>query len=299
MTDTQKKCFLAVSEHLSFSKAASVLYVSQPAVSKNITSLENELGASLFLRQGKVIELSPAGEIFRDFLREYDREYNTTIQRIKNLDRSERTGSIRIGCGVTWNAAHFHTRLSRHFTIHHPNVRLDVEGFEPKDFLSALRNKETDAVIMYSCDVERQQDIICTPLLSLGLGFLYNTSLFSLLPRKKQLKGLSTQTFLVVDSVSEKGSRFFTKLISEVCAAEGFYPQLRHCKTMSSALVDVSCGKGILLVDDWTSANSNSEFHYMPIDRSIDVCLAHLPASPGSLVNLFEEETLRVFKGNY
>ena len=58
MTESQRNCFLAVAEHRSFSKAATALYVSQPAVSKNISILEEELGASLFNRQGKFVELT-------------------------------------------------------------------------------------------------------------------------------------------------------------------------------------------------------------------------------------------------
>ena len=139
MTESQRNCFLAVAEHRSFSKAAAVLYVSQPAVSKNISILEEELGASLFNRQGKFVELTKAGEIFFMFLMEYRREYDNMIERIRALDSGTHYGLVRIGCVLTWNAAHFYTRISRHFAIHFPGVKLEVVGLEPEALIPALR----------------------------------------------------------------------------------------------------------------------------------------------------------------
>src|SRR5699024_11802954 len=54
--------FLTVAKHLSYTRAAKELYISQPAVSKNIQELEQELGTRLFNRRGNSIELTPAGD---------------------------------------------------------------------------------------------------------------------------------------------------------------------------------------------------------------------------------------------
>ena len=53
MNTVQLECFLAVAEYLNFSKAADFLKITQPAVSHQITSLEDELGARLFARTSK------------------------------------------------------------------------------------------------------------------------------------------------------------------------------------------------------------------------------------------------------
>ncbi len=61
--DTGKmRCFLTVVEHMSFSRAAEALYISQSAVSKKIASLEAEIGAPLFIRGSKELSLTPAGK---------------------------------------------------------------------------------------------------------------------------------------------------------------------------------------------------------------------------------------------
>lgn len=64
MNTTQLECFLAVAEYLNFSKAADSLKITQPAVSHQITSLEDELGARLFMRTSKHVSLTEAGFMF-------------------------------------------------------------------------------------------------------------------------------------------------------------------------------------------------------------------------------------------
>ena len=70
MTLTQVECFEAVCESMSFSKAAGMLYVSQPSISKSISRLEEELGHVLFERENNRLVLTPAGELFREGARD-------------------------------------------------------------------------------------------------------------------------------------------------------------------------------------------------------------------------------------
>jgi DNA-binding transcriptional MerR regulator len=60
----QLRYFVAVANHLNFSKAAKQLYVTQPTISHQIAVLEEQLGAKLFLRDKRSVHLTPAGEIF-------------------------------------------------------------------------------------------------------------------------------------------------------------------------------------------------------------------------------------------
>lgn len=63
------RVFYAVAETRSFSKAAERLYISQPAVSKSIQKLEEELKTSLLLRNAHVINLTNEGEILFSHLK--------------------------------------------------------------------------------------------------------------------------------------------------------------------------------------------------------------------------------------
>ena len=61
MFDFRLKVFTAVAKRLSFTKASEEMNISQPAVSKHIRMLENELKSKLFDRKGNTIELTVYG----------------------------------------------------------------------------------------------------------------------------------------------------------------------------------------------------------------------------------------------
>jgi DNA-binding transcriptional LysR family regulator len=64
ITDNRLKVFCTVADQLSFSKAAKILGISQPAVTKHILILEKEIGYALFLRISNSVVLTEKGEDF-------------------------------------------------------------------------------------------------------------------------------------------------------------------------------------------------------------------------------------------
>ena len=64
MNTMQLECFLAVADNLSFARAAEQLHVTQPAITHQINSLENELQAKLVRRTTRIVELTPDGRTF-------------------------------------------------------------------------------------------------------------------------------------------------------------------------------------------------------------------------------------------
>lgn len=64
MNTFQLSCFLAVANSLSFARAAEQLNVSQPAITHQIKTLENELNAQLFRRSTRLVEMTPEGQAF-------------------------------------------------------------------------------------------------------------------------------------------------------------------------------------------------------------------------------------------
>ena len=65
MEPEQLRIFLAVAEHGSFTAAAKALFVSHSTTSRAVAALESELGLPLFLRQGRSVALTKAGETLR------------------------------------------------------------------------------------------------------------------------------------------------------------------------------------------------------------------------------------------
>ena len=63
MTLTQIKYFIEVAKCLNFSEAAEHLFITQPALSRQITAIETELNMQLFIRGSKKLSLTPSGQL--------------------------------------------------------------------------------------------------------------------------------------------------------------------------------------------------------------------------------------------
>jgi DNA-binding transcriptional LysR family regulator len=96
MTTDQLKNFLATAEVLNFHKASQSMYIAQPALSRQIRNLENEIGAELFDRSRKRVKLTAAGSYFRHEVRRILEDIEQAKRRAGQIHRGE-AGEITIG----------------------------------------------------------------------------------------------------------------------------------------------------------------------------------------------------------
>ena len=109
--------FIAVAEHMSFTRAAETLQIAQPNISTHIAQLEKELGVKLFSRRQKKIKLTDAGEMFLQQSRLTISQAARAAQMAKAADRGE-VGTVRLGTNHThsvyllpWLITTLHKRL--------------------------------------------------------------------------------------------------------------------------------------------------------------------------------------------
>lgn len=100
MTLDQLRVFLAVAEHLHFTRAADTLYVTQPAVSAAIQNLEIEYGVKLFHRLGRHIEITEAGKLLQVEAPKILDQVALTERALKELNNLQR-GELKIGSSLT------------------------------------------------------------------------------------------------------------------------------------------------------------------------------------------------------
>lgn len=94
ITQQKVNSFLLLAEELNFSRAAQKLYISQQALSAQISALENDLGFPLFVRTTKSVRLTEAGERMADFFRRSAAE----LQSLTAAYRKSVGTLLRIGC---------------------------------------------------------------------------------------------------------------------------------------------------------------------------------------------------------
>ncbi|MBO3458838.1 LysR family transcriptional regulator [Aetokthonos hydrillicola] len=100
MTLEQLRIFIAVAEHLHFTRAAEMLYITQPAVSAAIQSLEQEYGVKLFHRIGRHIEITEAGKLLQVEAHKILDHVTLTERGLRELNNLQR-GELKLGSSLT------------------------------------------------------------------------------------------------------------------------------------------------------------------------------------------------------
>ena len=135
--------FIAVAESLNFTTAAQKYYISQPAMSRQITMLENEIGVVLLERDSKSVKLTESGEIFLENARKVVKLYNKTLDETRKAYKST-LNRIRIGVD-----RHEHTILMKlvdKLKKLDPTVQLSIKQYNPSEIISELVNEDVDII---------------------------------------------------------------------------------------------------------------------------------------------------------
>src|SRR6201991_3475123 len=145
VTLRQMKAFAAVARHLSFTRAARELHLTQPAVSQQIKLLEDEVGMPLFEKIGRKVQLAPAGaELLRYATQtiELMREANESLSAMRGLKR----GVLKLGAVST--AKYFAPSLLSAFKPAYPEVTIQFAVGNREEIIRQLAGNEIDLVIM-------------------------------------------------------------------------------------------------------------------------------------------------------
>lgn len=164
MNTTQLECFMEVANFLNFSRAAEHLRITQPAVSHQINTLEDELGVKLFLRSSKNVRLTPEGSQFMHYAGEILKLTQLSKSRMKEAQQSLPRRLV-IGCRNTLELRFLAPAL-RLLRARCPEV-LPVLRLIPFDSLENLL-VEGDVHVMFSFQEISIPKIRCREVLTCG-----------------------------------------------------------------------------------------------------------------------------------
>lgn len=134
--------FMAVVRAGSILEASKQLYISQPAVSKSIHKLENNLGTTLFIRSSKGIQLTESGYILYENIKNAF-EYIEAGENGIASQNSPQTGHIRIGASTTLCKYVLLPYLGR-YTGAHPQINISIECQSSNDTVNMLHDGTID-----------------------------------------------------------------------------------------------------------------------------------------------------------
>ncbi|WP_119079143.1 LysR substrate-binding domain-containing protein [Chitinophaga alhagiae] len=139
MFDFRLKVFYTVAKRLSFTRAAEELFISQPAVTKHIHELEQQLGIALFERIGNKIQVTQAGKILLHHTGNIFACYRNLEFDINQL-KHEQGGVLNIGASTTI-AQYFIPPLLARFNQQYPDIRTSLTYGNTEQIQQALLNK--------------------------------------------------------------------------------------------------------------------------------------------------------------
>lgn len=141
----QLKVFETVARRLSFSRAAEELYLTQPAVSTQVKTLEQHAGVALFEQFGKKIFLTPAGAELVQFSRSILRQFQEA-EEVMSQFKGVAGGKLNVA--VISAGDYFFPRLLVEFAHRHVNVTFNFRVHNREELLAELAENRTDLAIM-------------------------------------------------------------------------------------------------------------------------------------------------------
>jgi LysR family transcriptional regulator, low CO2-responsive transcriptional regulator len=145
VTIRQMRVFSAVARHLSFTRAARELHLTQPAVSQQVKLLEDEVGMPLFEQIGRKVHLAPAGAELLGYVEqslELLRRAGESLAAMRGLKR----GVLKLGAVST--AKYFAPSLLSAFKPAYPEVTIELAVGNREEIIRQVAANEVDLVIM-------------------------------------------------------------------------------------------------------------------------------------------------------
>ncbi|MCB9443901.1 MAG: LysR family transcriptional regulator, partial [Ardenticatenaceae bacterium] len=136
----QLNVFLVAAETLNFTLAARRLHMSQPSVSQHIQSLEQHFGQSLFIRAGRTLQLTDAGEALVPMAQDMVNRSIRIEETIKSL-QGEVYGHLLVGCSTT-PGKYILPQLLARFHNTYPQVKISCHVASQDQSLQTLENGE-------------------------------------------------------------------------------------------------------------------------------------------------------------
>jgi DNA-binding transcriptional LysR family regulator len=238
--------FQAVAEQLSFSKAAEKLHIAQPAVSRAVRQLEEDLGAALLWRNKRIVKLTPAGAVL---LQQAGIIFGVCDEAIRKMRRTAegREGELRLGY-IGPPVQPFLSRIVNEFERQHPHVTVILEERTPE--------RVWDMVSKDRLDIGLTRPVAASERLGLRTVLLRQEPMCAVLPKRHPLaaarrlpwKKLRDEPLIVL--ARREGVGLHDRVLAG-CQEAGFSPRFAYTPSIiGTVLTYVEAHAGIGVVPD-------------------------------------------------
>lgn len=245
----QIKYFIEVAKREHVTEAAYRLHVAQSAVSRQISNLEEELGVSLFIREGRNVKLTPIGEMFLKHMEQAVKLIDDATSEVEEFLDPEK-GTIRIGFPSSLAGYTLPTTISA-FRERYPNVKFHLNQGSYAYLIEGVIKGEFNMALMGPVP-KKEKKITGKTLFTENIVALLPESHPLASKRVLKLSDLRDEPFIVFPQ-----GFILRKIIVDACAQLGFEPMVAFEGEDIDAIKGlVSAGLGITLIPEITLIDS-------------------------------------------
>lgn len=236
--------FVAVAEALNFTRAAARLRVAQPALSRQIQDLEEEIGVDLMKRGPRGVILTAEGKLFLDESREILRRTEESVSRVRSLARGQ-YGVLHVGYAPAPSSEILPPAMAA-FKKSAPDVRVVLHDLAEDEMISGL----TDGSLEIGITVDQTDQ----PAPGIHFEELMRYPFCLAMASWHPLAGKRSITLAEISSqpligLNRKGYAEYHRILGRIFSTLGNTPRLAtECDGSTSMLTELEGGHGIAIV---------------------------------------------------
>ena len=236
---SQYKIFYEVAKAGNISRAAKELYISQPAISKSISKLEDSLGLSLFTRSSRGVQLTCEGEVLFEHVREAFEALDRGEQELKRIQEFD-IGHLRIGVSNTL-CKYILLPYLKTFVDQYPHMRVTIESQATAQTLARLEQQKIDLGLVAEPSLKKELSFI--PVMDIQDIFVATHAYLENLYLRE---GRDTSLFETGNIMLLDTSNMTRRYVDEYMAQNNIYPrQILEVTTMDLLIEFAKIGLGI------------------------------------------------------
>jgi DNA-binding transcriptional LysR family regulator len=253
--------FVTVAEELNISRASARLRISQPAVSRQLRDLEEELRVALFLREKHGLKLTPAGQSFLAHARDLLRRSGDAVKQMAAFSEQAKE-TLTVGY-IAPALSSILTPALRSFSQAHPQAEVALREMTPGEQVKALRAGRIDLALLGNPCPDLDREFTVTVLTRIPLQAVLPDNHLLALRKRIELSELEGEPFIGFAEETFPGRN---DAICAGCQAAGFTPHFRHYVEDLTALPAlVAAGKGVTLAPAEVSQLAHPQAVFVPL----------------------------------
>ncbi len=259
------KYFVIAAQELSFSRAAARLFISQPALSRQIKDLEDELSVLLFERKSQGLKLTEAGKFFLEQAKDILNRSHVAVQTLKA--HYTNTLELLVVGYIPTILQTFLGQTLHHFGQAYPEVAVRLQELPPAQQVQALRDGAIDIAFMGNPPDELDEEFTVKCVKKVPIAALLPQT-HPLANRSSiHLAELASEKFI---GMSEETFPGRNDRIRDTCRCAGFTPNLHlFADSHASMIALVGAGQGVAVMPNEAEALPHPQVVFMPLHHPI------------------------------